>query len=76
MYLSMNHISFQAIVAVIVHRPSRRLMIPRMPAIAETRRLPSILSLLIRMSPVGRSTTSVGAEGVDGDEKAEVVAEA
>ena len=43
---------------------------PKIPAVDETRRLPSIFSLLNRKSPVGRSTTRVGAEGVDGDEKA------
>jgi hypothetical protein len=43
---------------------------PRMPAMAETRRLPSNFSPLSLRSPVGLSTTSVGADGVDGEEKA------
>jgi hypothetical protein len=50
--------------------PNRKLTMPRIPEMAETRRLPRSFSSLIRRSPDGRSTTRVGAEGDEGEEKA------
>ena len=43
---------------------------PKMPEMLDTRLLPRRAPLLSLMSPEGRSTTSVGAEGVEGDVKA------
>lgn len=40
---------------------------PKMPAMLDTRFPPNSAPSLSRISPVGRSTTSVGAEGEDGD---------
>lgn len=45
-------------------------MIPRMPATLDTRFEPRSLPSCRRISPDGRSITSVGAEGEDGEEKA------
>lgn len=50
--------------------PSFNLMIPKIPAILETLLVPNRGPSLKRRSPDGRSTTRVGAEGVDGEVKA------
>jgi hypothetical protein len=50
--------------------PSLRWMMPRMPGMLDTLWPPVILPSLSLMSPVGRSTTSVGASGEEGEEKA------
>jgi hypothetical protein len=43
---------------------------PRMPAILDTRFEPNSFPSWSLISPEGRSTTSVGAAGEEGDEKA------
>lgn len=50
--------------------PRRSLIIPSMPAILETRLLPSSFPSLSLMSPEGLSTTRVGDDGDEGEEKA------
>lgn len=45
-------------------------MIPSIPAMLDTLRVPSSFPSLSLISPVGRSITKVGAFGVDGDENA------
>lgn len=50
--------------------PNRSFMIPRMPEMLDTRFPPVSLPSLSLRSPVGLSTTSVGALGDDGEEKA------
>jgi hypothetical protein len=50
--------------------PNRRLMMPSIPAMLDTLRVPNSLPSFNLKSPEGRSTTSVGAFGDDGDVKA------
>lgn len=50
--------------------PNRNLTIPRMPAMLETLLAPNRAPSLRRMSPDGRSITSVCAEGEEGEVKA------
>lgn len=49
--------------------PKRRLMIPKIPWMLETRWPPNNLPSFSLRSPEGRSTTRVGVFGEDGDEK-------
>jgi hypothetical protein len=50
--------------------PKRKLIMPRMPAMLDTRLEPSSFPSFNLKSPDGLSTTRVGAEGVEGEEKA------
>ena len=50
--------------------PSLSLMMPKIPAMLETRFVPSRDPSLSRISPEGRSITNVGALGVEGEVKA------
>ena len=50
--------------------PSRSLIIPRMPAMLETRFPPNNAPSFNRRSPMGRLTTRVGAAGDEGEVKA------
>lgn len=72
MYLSIS--SLVQVVSFIYKRlaglPSRSLMIPRMPAILDTRLPPNSGPSFNRRSPDGRSTTNVGADLEEGDVKA------
>lgn len=49
------------------HIPNFSLMIPRMPAMLDTRFVPSIDPSFNRISPVGLEITSVGDVGEEGD---------
>jgi hypothetical protein len=51
--------------AIFLPRPS--LMIPKIPAMLETRLVPKSVPSLSLRSPVGRSTTKVGADCAEGE---------
>ena len=53
-----------------ISSPSFNCMIPMIPAMLDTLWVPSRGPSCNLMSPLGLSMTSVGADGVDGEEKA------
>lgn len=50
--------------------PNLSFMMPRMPAMLDTRFAPESVPSISRKPPEGLSTTSVGAEGTEGEVKA------
>ena len=70
MYLSSLTLVSHTVLDQLLFLPSRNLIIPRIPAILDTRLPPNNAPSFRRKSPLGRSTTSVGAVGDEGEVKA------